>query len=133
MEKKKNTVLSVEEKTEMLSFLNEYPNIKASNVKNNGFSEKAKLVLALLLFTANKQDGIFTMGYEYLSKVTGISTKGISLINGKFEALKFYGREKGHKGINSKYTINYDAIKAYDNELSKCSKLGEVEVMYIAQ
>lgn len=127
MEKKKNTVLSAEEKTEMLSFLNEYPNIKTSSVNNHGFSEKAKLILALLLFTANKQDGIFTMGYEYIGKVTGISKRGISLINGKFEALCFYVREKGHKSRNSKYTINYDAIKAYDNELSKCSKLGEVE------
>lgn len=110
MEKKKNTVLSAEEKTEMLSFLNEYPNIQNSKVLKN----KQMQLLSLLVFTGNRQKGTFTMGYKYMSEVLGISRSTITTAIGKLESLKFITTAEGHRGVNTKYTLNYQIMHNFE-------------------
>lgn len=110
MEKKKNTVLSAEEKTEMLSFLSEYPNIQYSKV----LTKKQMQLLSLLVFTGNRQKGTFTMGYKYMSEVLGISRSTITTAIGKLESLKFITTAEGHRGVNTKYTINYQIMHDFE-------------------
>ena len=71
---------TVEQKKEIRSFLNDYQSIN----NDTTITEKAKMVLSLLLYTGNGQDK-FTIGYNYIEEVTGISKNGISAIIGRLE------------------------------------------------
>ena len=107
-----------EQKKEIRSFLNDYQSIN----NDTTITEKAKMVLSLLLYTGNGQDK-FTIGYNYIEEVTGISKNGISAIIGRLEKKGFINRTKGERGKNSEYTINYDTMKSYvAPSVSKCPK-----------
>ena len=93
---------TVEQKKEIRSFLNDYQSIN----NDTTITEKAKMVLSLLLYTGNGQDK-FTIGYNYIEEVTGISKNGISAIIGRLEKKGFINRTKGERGKNSEYIINY--------------------------
>ena len=109
---------TVEQKKEIRSFLNDYQSIN----NDTTITEKAKMVLSLLLYTGNGQDK-FTIGYNYIEEVTGISKNGISAIIGRLEKKGFINRTKGERGKNSEYTINYDTMKSYvAPSVSKCPK-----------
>lgn len=97
-----------EQKKEIRSFLNDYQSIN----NDTTITEKAKMVLSMLLYTGNEQDK-FTVGYNYIEEVTGISKNGISAIIGRLEKKGFISRTKGERGKNSEYTINYDTMKSY--------------------
>lgn len=107
-----------EQKKEIRSFLNDYQSIN----NDTTITEKAKMVLSMLLYTGNEQDK-FTVGYNYIEEVTGISKNGISAIIGRLEKKGFISRTKGERGKNSEYTINYDTMKSYvAPSVSKCPK-----------
>lgn len=97
-----------EQKKEIRSFLNDYQSIN----NDTTITEKAKMVLSMLLYTGNEQDK-FTVGYNYIETITGISKNGISAIIGRLEKKGFISRTKGERGKNSEYTINYDTMKSY--------------------
>ena len=107
-----------EQKKEIRSFLNDYQSIN----NDTTITEKAKMVLSMLLYTGNEQDK-FTVGYNYIETITGISKNGISAIIGRLEKKGFINRTKGEKGKNSEYTINYEAMKSYVSpSVPKCPK-----------
>lgn len=107
-----------EQKKEIRSFLNDYQSIN----NDTTITEKAKMVLSMLLYTGNEQDK-FTVGYNYIETITGISKNGISAIIGRLEKKGFISRTKGERGKNSEYTINYDTMKSYvAPSVSKCPK-----------
>ena len=107
-----------EQKKEIRSFLNDYQSIN----NDTTITEKAKMVLSMLLYTGNEQDK-FTVGYNYIETITGISKNGISAIIGRLEKKGFINRTKGERGKNSEYTINYDTMKSYvAPSVSKCPK-----------
>ena len=107
-----------EQKKEIRSFLNDYQSIN----NDTTITEKAKIVLSLLLYTGNGQDK-FTIGYNYIETITGISKNGISAIIGRLEKKGFINRTKGERGKNSEYTINYEAMKSYVSlSVPKCTK-----------
>lgn len=109
-----------EQKKEIRSFLNDYQSIN----NDTTITEKAKMVLSMLLYTGNEQDK-FTVGYNYIEEVTGISKNGISAIIGRLEKKGFISRTKGERGKNSEYTINYDTMKSYvapSVQVTKCPK-----------
>ena len=109
-----------EQKKEIRSFLNDYQSIN----NDTTITEKAKMVLSMLLYTGNEQDK-FTVGYNYIETITGISKNGISAIIGRLEKKGFISRTKGERGKNSEYTINYDTMKSYvapSVQVTKCPK-----------
>ena len=109
-----------EQKKEIRSFLNDYQSIN----NDTTITEKAKMVLSVLLYTGNEQDK-FTVGYNYIETITGISKNGISAIIGRLEKKGFISRTKGERGKNSEYTINYDTMKSYvapSVQVTKCPK-----------
>lgn len=101
-------------------YLNDYPNIQSMRA----ITKIQKDILSLLLFTDNNQNGTFTIRYQYISDFLEISRTTITVAIGLFEKLNFITVEKGNKGKNCKYTINYDALREYDNKLSEDATLG---------
>lgn len=101
-------------------YLNDYPNIS----QTEKITDMQKDVLSLLLFHGRNCNGTFPMSYSYIAKVLDTSSLKITIAVGFLEDLKFITIEKGSIGERrSQYTINYDAIKEYDNELSKDSTI----------
>ena len=96
-------------KDEIRSYLNKYENIKDS--KN--FTYRQKDILSLMLFRGNGQDEGFTMGYKHIMDIFGYSRSTISATIGMLKDYNFISVEKGHTGVNSKYTLNYDAMKSF--------------------
>ena len=115
MKKNSTTNQSTEEqkkeelKDEIRSYLNKYENIK--NSKN--FTYRQKDILSLMLFRCNGQYEGFTMGYKHIMDIFGYSRSTISATIGMLKDYKFISVEKGHTGVNSKYTLNYDAMKSF--------------------
>ena len=115
MKKNSKTNQSTEEqkkeelKDEIRSYLNKYENIKDS--KN--FTYRQKDILSLMLFRGNGQDEGFTMGYKHIMDIFGYSRSTISATIGMLKDYNFISVEKGHTGVNSKYTLNYDAMKSF--------------------
>ena len=119
MEKnEKKAALTADEKKMVMSFLDNYPNIKKSKL-----TKSQKAILSLLLSTGYNQNGTFTMGYKYISNALGINVRTVGIANDIFKRLKFYKCEKGYSGNNSKFTMLYDNIKAYDEELCNNMKI----------
>ena len=101
-------------------YLNDYPNIS----QTEKITDMQKDVLSLLLFNGRNCDGKFPMSYSYIAKVLELPSFKIAIAVGFLEDLNFITIEKGSIGERrSQYTINYDVIKEYDNELSKDSTL----------
>lgn len=101
-------------------YLNDYPNI----IQTEKITDMQKDVLSLLLFHGRNCNGTFPMSYSYIAKVLDTSSLKITIAVGFLEDLKFITIEKGSIGERrSQYTINYDVIKEYDNELSKDSTI----------
>lgn len=115
MKKNSTTNQSTEEqkkeelKDEIRSYLNKYENIK--NSKN--FTYRQKDILSLMLFRGNGQDEGFTMGYKHIMDIFGYSRSTISATIGMLKNYNFISVEKGHTGVNSKYTLNYDTMKSF--------------------
>lgn len=89
--------------------LNKYENIKNSK----DFTYRQKDILSLMLFRGNGQDEGFTMGYKHIMDIFGYSSTAISAAISLFKDYNFISVEKGHTGANSKYTLNYDAMKNF--------------------
>ena len=101
-------------------YLNDYPNIN----QTEKITDMQKDVLSLLLFHGRNCNGTFPMSYNYIAKVLDTSSLKTTIAVGFLEDLNFITIEKGSIGERrSQYTINYDVIKEYDNELSKDSTL----------
>ena len=66
-----------------------------------------------MLFRGNGQDEGFTMGYKHIMDIFGYSRSTISATIGMLKDYNFISVEKGHTGVNSKYTLNYDAMKSF--------------------
>ena len=112
---KSKTIQSAEEqkkeelKDEIRSYLNKYENIKNSEY----FTYRQKDILSLMLFRGNGQNEGFTMGYKHIIDIFGYSRSTISATMGMLKDYNFISVEKGHTGVNSKYTLNYDAMKSF--------------------
>ena len=116
MKKNSKTNQSTEEKDEKMKtiedirkHLNKYENIKNSK----DFTVRQKDILSLMLFRGNGQDEGFTMGYKHITETFGYSSTAISSAISLFKDYNFISVEKGHTGVNSKYTLNYDAMKSF--------------------
>lgn len=116
MKKNSKTNQSTEEKDEKMKtiedirkHLNKYENIKNSK----DFTYRQKDILSLMLFRGNGQDEGFTMGYKHIMDIFGYSSTAISAAISLFKDYNFISVEKGHTGTNSKYTLNYDAMKNF--------------------
>lgn len=87
---------------------------KYENIKNSKkFTYRQKDILSLMLFRGNGQDEGFTMGYKHITDTFGYSSTAISAAISLFKDYNFISVEKGHTGTNSKYTLNYDAMKNF--------------------
>ncbi len=100
-------------------YLNDYPNLKSTKK----LTRTQKDVLSLLLFKGRDEDGKFTMCHNYLATVLGISNHVVSIAIGRLEDLKFITVVRGHKGVYSQYTINYDVLREFGNESSPKSEI----------
>ena len=100
-------------------YLNDYPNLKTTKK----LTKVQKDVLSVLLFNGRNCDGKFTMCHNYLTTVLGISNHVVSVAIGRLEDLKFITVVRGHKGVYTQYTINYDVLREFGNELSKDSTM----------
>lgn len=116
MKKNSTTNQSTEEKDEKMKtiedirkHLDKYENIKNSKK----FTYRQKDILSLMLFRGNGQDEGFTMGYKHITDTFGYSSTAISAAISLFKDYNFISVEKGHTGTNSKYTLNYDAMKNF--------------------
>lgn len=116
MKKNSKTNQSTEEKDEKMKtiedirmHLNKYKNIKNSK----DFTVRQKDILSLMLFRGNGQDEGFTMGYKHIAETFGYSSTAISSAISLFKDYNFISVEKGHTGANSKYTLNYEAMKNF--------------------
>lgn len=89
--------------------LNKYENIKNSK----DFTYRQKDILSLMLFRGNGQDEGFTMGYKHIMDIFGYSSTAISAAISLFKDYNFISVEKGHTGTNSKYALNYEAMKNF--------------------
>ena len=89
--------------------LNKYENIKNSK----DFTYRQKDILSLMLFRGNGQDEGFTMGYKHIMDIFGYSSTAISAAISLFKDYNFISVEKGHTGTNSKYILNYEAMKNF--------------------
>ena len=96
-------------KDEIRSYLNKYENIKNSEY----FTYRQKDILSLMLFRGNGQNEGFTMGYKHIIDIFGYSRSTISATIGMLKDYNFISVEKGHTGVNSKYTLNYDVMKSF--------------------
>lgn len=111
-----NSKKTTEEKDEKMKtiedirkHLDKYENIKNSKK----FTYRQKDILSLMLFRGNGQDEGFTMGYKHITDTFGYSSTAISAAISLFKDYNFISVEKGHTGTNSKYTLNYDAMKNF--------------------
>lgn len=87
---------------------------KYENIKNSKkFTYRQKDILSLMLFRGNGQDEGFTMGYKHITDTFGYSSTAISAAISLFKDYNFISIEKGHTGTNSKYTLNYEAMKNF--------------------
>lgn len=87
---------------------------KYKNIKNSkDFTVRQKDILSLMLFRGNGQDEGFTMGYKHIAETFGYSSTAISSAISLFKDYNFISVEKGHTGANSKYTLNYEAMKNF--------------------
>lgn len=116
MKKNSTTNQSTEEKDEKMKtiedirkHLDKYENIKNSKK----FTYRQKDILSLMLFRGNGQDEGFTMGYKHITDTFGYSSTAISAAISLFKDYNFISVEKGHTGTNSKYTLNYEAMKNF--------------------
>lgn len=116
MKKNSKTNQSTEEKDEKMKtiedirkHLNKYENIKNSK----DFTYRQKDILSLMLFRGNGQDEGFTMGYKHIMDIFGYSSTAISAAISLFKDYNFISVEKGHTGTNSKYILNYEAMKNF--------------------
>lgn len=116
MKKKSTTNQSTEEKDEKMKtiedirkHLDKYENIKNSKK----FTYRQKDILSLMLFRGNGQDEGFTMGYKHITDTFGYSSTAISAAISLFKDYNFISVEKGHTGTNSKYILNYEAMKNF--------------------
>ena len=105
-------------------YLNDYPNLKSTKK----LTKTQKDVLSVLLFTDKDKDGTFPMNQGYLATVLGISNHVVSVAIGRLEYLNFITVVRGHKGVNSQYTINYDVLKEFGNELSPKSEIADMKI-----
>ena len=107
---KKTTAENEKELTlkEIRSYLNNYETVRDSN----NITNSQKDILALMLFRGNVQNG-FTMGYKHITDMFGYVKSTISAAIGRLQELNFISVEKGHTGVNSKYTLNYEVIKGF--------------------
>ena len=90
-------------------YLNDYPNLKSTKK----LTKVQKDVLSVLLFNGRNCDGKFTMCHNYLTTVLGISNHVVSVAIGRLEDLKFITVVRGHKGVYTQYTINYDVLREF--------------------
>ena len=116
MKKTSTTNQSTEEKDEKMQtiedirkHLNKYENIKNSK----DFTYRQKDILSLMLFRCNGQYEGFTMGYKHIMDIFGYSSTAISAAISLFKDYNFISVEKGHTGTNSKYILNYEAMKNF--------------------
>lgn len=87
---------------------------KYENIKNSKkFTYRQKDILSLMLFRGNGQYEGFTMGYKHITDTFGYSSTAISAAISLFKDYNFISVEKGHTGTNSKYTLNYEAMKNF--------------------
>ena len=87
---------------------------KYENIKNSKkFTYRQKDILSLMLFRGNGQDEGFTMGYKHIMDIFGYSSTAISAAISLFKDYNFISVEKGHTGTNSKYILNYEAMKNF--------------------
>lgn len=100
-------------------YLNDYPNVKSTKK----LTKTQKDVLSLLLFNGRNCDGKFTMCYNYIMTVLDIPRHKVSVAIGRLEDLKFITVVRGHKGVYTQYTINYDVLREFGNELSPKSEI----------
>ena len=98
-------------------YLNDYPNLKTTKK----LTKVQKDVLSVLLFNGRNCDGKFTMCHNYLTTVLDISRTKVTIAIRRLEDLKFITVVRGHKGVYTQYTINYDVLREFGNELSKDS------------
>lgn len=105
-------------------YLNDYPNLKSTKK----LTKVQKDVLSLLLFHGRNCDGKFTMCHNYLTTVLGISNHVVSVAIGRLEDLKFITVVRGHKGVYTQYTINYDVLREFGNELSPKSEIADMKI-----
>lgn len=111
------------EQKEILSLLPD------SIIKSKKFSEKAKLVLAHLIYYNDsefaKTNGFFYKTNTELMNDSGLSNKGIGVVLNRFSDLGFISRNVGkYKGNASEYRLNLSAIQNF----SKGELNGEVSI-----
>ena len=90
-------------------YLNDYPNLKSTKK----LTKTQKDVLSLLLFHGRNCDGKFTMCYNYITTILDISVHKVSIAIRRLEDLNFITVVKGHKGVYTQYTINYDVLREF--------------------
>lgn len=100
-------------------YLNDYPNLKSTKK----LTKTQKDVLSVLLFKGRDEDGKFTMCHNYLATVLDISSHKVTIAIRRLEDLKFITVVKGHKGVYTQYTINYDVLREFGNESSPKSEI----------
>lgn len=100
-------------------YLNDYPNLKSTKK----LTKTQKDVLSVLLFTDRDKDGTFPMNQGYLTTVLDISRPKVTIAVRRLEDLNFITVVKGRPGVNSQYTINYDVLREFGNELSPKSEI----------
>lgn len=102
-------------------YLNDYPNLKSTKK----LTKTQKDVLSVLLFTDRDKDGTFPMNQGYLTTVLDISRSKVTIAVRRLEDLNFITVVKGRPGVNSQYTINYDVLREFGNELSPKSEISD--------
>ena len=129
MKKNSTTNQSTEEKDEKMKtiedirkHLDKYENIKNSKK----FTYRQKDILSLMLFRGNGQDEGFTMGYKHITDTFGYSSTAISAAISLFKDYNFISVEKGHTGTNSKYTLNYEAMKNFKSSSTVSVSYSEI-------
>lgn len=105
-------------------YLNDYPNLKSTNK----LTKTQKDVLSVLLFTDRDKDGTFPMNQGYLTTVLDISRTKVTIAIRRLEDLNFITVVKGRPGVNSQYTINYDVLREFGNELSPKSEIADMKI-----
>ena len=100
-------------------YLNDYPNLKSTKK----LTKTQKDVLSLLLFHGRNCNGKFTMCYNYIIAVLDIPRTKVTIAIRRLEDLKFITVVRGHKGVYTQYTINYDILREFGNELSPKSEI----------
>ena len=100
-------------------YLNDYPNLKSTKK----ITKTQKNVLSVLLFHGRNCNGTFPMNQGYLTTVLDIPRTKVTIAIRRLEDLNFITVVKGRPGVNSQYTINYDVLREFGNELSPKSEI----------